>query len=135
MPLNFATIFVNDWLGRGIGGINVTIIDHTTRYMLTGTTDQDGYVTFQVGLGVYDIQATINGETVEASVYYDGKEGTISLQLTAQKMVADFLGSQPFFLPNWAWIMLLSMVVYVSVKWVDSKLHLLERLRNRRPHI
>lgn len=116
-PVNFLKVFVSDWLNNPIQGINVTVLNHGTNYQVTGMTQHDGYVSFQLSTGVYDIMATVSGHNLKATVYHDGTEPSVSLQLSATVLAVDFLVWNPLLLPNWFWIVV-AIIVCIAVWYV-----------------
>jgi hypothetical protein len=108
--VNFLKVFVSNWLNNPISGANVTVFCHGTSFTYTLMTGQDGYVTFQLSNGVYDVWTDVGSNHLEATIYHDGTEATVNLQDSITVIVVDFLAWSPLLLPNWLWFFIIIMV-------------------------
>jgi hypothetical protein len=112
--VNFLKVYVCNWMGNGLSGVNVTIFGRATNWTYVGSTEPDGYLTVQAGRGIYDIWAQVGPNLLRAAIFHDGTEGTVNLQQSAMVIVGDFLQWNPILLPNWLWLLIIAVVIIAA---------------------
>jgi parallel beta-helix repeat protein len=116
-PIGAMTVRVIDWLGNGISNVNVTALQHSSNRTLCYATHDDGYVVFTLPLDAYDVSATVDGHLLTESVYHDGNESIVVLQLSAGILIGSFFTWAPWWIvPIWAWILIGVVIVLVLYK-------------------
>lgn len=116
-PISAMTVKVIDWLGNGISNVNVTALQHSSNRTLCHATHDDGYVVFTLPLDAYDVSATVDGHLLTESVYHDGNESTVVLQLSAALLISSFFTWAPWWIvPIWAWILIAAVIALLLYK-------------------